>query len=202
MVDAQKSGRLNTYQPDRWIRPWSVYMYIYVCVYILYIIRTSFLNIFDCSDLTLCDISLGHVHVLESSIVNTRVFLQLARRWIQPQDDLLNLNPLRLEPMNRLLRRRERESALRASETAEQREERLRLRPWKKELLPCNREGKDSQPRLKNRERPGCRGYVPLIKARLAAETEERRETRLQRTRANRSERLAAETEEQREARL
>ena len=37
---------------------------------------------------------------------------------------------------------------------------------------------------------------------RLAAETDEQREARLQRVRANQSERLAAETEEQREARL
>ena len=36
----------------------------------------------------------------------------------------------------------------------------------------------------------------------LAAETDEQREARLQRVRANQSERLAAETEEQREARL
>ena len=37
---------------------------------------------------------------------------------------------------------------------------------------------------------------------RMAVETEERREARLQRMRANQSERLAAETEQQREARL
>ena len=37
---------------------------------------------------------------------------------------------------------------------------------------------------------------------RLAAETEEQREARLQRKRANQSNRLAAETEEQRDARL
>ena len=43
---------------------------------------------------------------------------------------------------------------------------------------------------------------TPIKVTRLTAKTEEQREARLQRVRANQSERLAAETEEHREARL
>ena len=70
----------------------------------------------------------------------------------------------------------------------------LRLR--KIERQPSSREGKDGHPRLKNRERPGCRGCASLIVREMAVETEEQRETRLQRIQ---NDRLAAE---QREARL
>ena len=73
----------------------------------------------------------------------------------------------------------------------------LRLR--KVERQPSSREGKDGHPRLKNRERPGCRGCASLIVREMAVETEEQREARLQRMSANQHDRLAAE---QREARL
>ena len=78
----------------------------------------------------------------------------------------------------------------------------LRLR--KTERQPSSREGKDGHPRLKNRERQsGCRlGMRITHSERMAVETEEQKETRLQRMNTNQSDRLAAETEEQRKARL
>ena len=72
----------------------------------------------------------------------------------------------------------------------------LRLR--KIERQPSSRERKDRHRRLKNRKRSGCRGCASLtVREWLTVETEEQREARLQRMRANQSDRLAAETEEQ-----
>ena len=73
----------------------------------------------------------------------------------------------------------------------------LRLR--KIERQPSSRDGKGGHPRLKNRERPVCRGCASLTVREMAVETEEQREARLQRTSANQNDRLATE---QREARL
>ena len=91
---------------------------------------------------------------------------------------------------NRLLLRRERERALRASETAKQKEERLRKRRMRDR---AKRATKTSEERA---------AALQQIRERQTSETEKQRETRLQRMRANKSGRMAAETKEQREARL
>ena len=85
---------------------------------------------------------------------------------------------------NRLQRRREMEEAHNTSELAEEMNERLRkcrirdrgkLGQPKKERQPCNKEGTESQLRLKNRKRqPIYRGWAPVKVATLRLKSRER----------------------------
>ena len=99
------------------------------------------------------------------------------------------------------------ERACRASETAEQGEERLRVRRARDRLdaplrLP-NRDPRLRQIRDNRRQSLATESEEEIsVRDRLASETEEERAARLQRMSANHCQKLASETEEERAARL
>ena len=117
---------------------------------------------------------------------------------------------------NKLLQRRERERARRASETAKNKRGQnglLRLR--KKERQPCNREGRDNWDWRAERGQTsedaghsyGCRDWRTKRgqaaedahhDERITTETDEQREAKVQRMHINHNEKITTETEEQR----
>ena len=152
------------------------HIYIYILLLLWYVRRTVYSNYpFTRNNFEFCNVAIN-------------VFMACCKMESQS-----NASPRRVPESagnrdDRLRRRREQERARRASETAEQREERL---PWQTRRIR-DRASRAAQNAVQRAAVTQQRRY------RLSTESSEEREARLQHMR----ERLATETAEEREARL